>query len=502
MAFMEGHKPGLTSFGDIGVGSFREYRRVLIEEAGFTAASAHTMLASLKGILNTLDEEVKLDESVVAYLSIAGPGTGNRPGVSGYSDEIFNRIKISARSEVVAIRSRIRAGRALVERFRLHPEGLTERQQDHARLLECLLRTGTLPSQGIRYTDRTALASEVFLTENDLAPLLILFVAISGMNVEAIKELPAAHTVHDSSAVQVQVVKRRRGDGRWYEPVVWAVGTKSRQLHSPGGFYQLVDELSAPARAIARSDKLLAVWTNTYGRNTVSCRYPWEKRLSHVSLFLNRWAERNKIVDGSTKRELTFNRIRTTYLRRETKTAGGHLPSATRGNTQDVLFNNYLRGDATVIDWAEGVMGETFEELEEDFRARRSHPNGQGHRISTVGDLGRAASEATPTAFLSCRDILHGPYADGEVCDQSALICFSCPNAIVGEGNLPAIVNLLDELHKRSEEVSGPRWWSDYGQAWLAITDDILPRFTAAQIDSAKSDPSLKVPLKLLEDRI
>ena len=61
---------------------------------------------------------------------------------------------------------------------------------------------------------RLETAGHLFLTPRDVAPLLVLGVALTGRNVETLKELPAQHRLLDGRAVEVTVVKRRRGAGR------------------------------------------------------------------------------------------------------------------------------------------------------------------------------------------------------------------------------------------------------------------------------------------------
>lgn len=55
------------------------------------------------------------------------------------------------------------------------------------------------------------MASQLFLTFRDLAPLLVLLAAVTGRNGETLKELPAAHTVLEGRIVELEVIKRRRG---------------------------------------------------------------------------------------------------------------------------------------------------------------------------------------------------------------------------------------------------------------------------------------------------
>jgi hypothetical protein len=42
-------------------------------------------------------------------------------------------------------------------------------------------------------------------------------------------------------------------------------------------------------------------------------------------------------------------------------------------------------------------------------------------------------------------------------------------------------------------------WWSRFGQVWLAVNEDILPRFTAAERADAEQRKPTETVLNLLE---
>ncbi|MGW0520071.1 hypothetical protein [Crossiella sp. NPDC003009] len=188
-------------------------------------------------------------------------------GVPGYSDEVFAQIVRAARSDVARIRDRIRAGERLLAAASTEEAGLSAQQRREAAELVELAATGEVPS--FRFPTgapdppaRMAYASRLFLVSVDLAPLIVLGVAVSGRNGETIKELPAEHRRLEDQAVQVQAVKRRRGAGHWFSDVVWEIGPPSRQLHTPGGFYLLLLELTERSRAFSSSTTAWSVWLN------------------------------------------------------------------------------------------------------------------------------------------------------------------------------------------------------------------------------------------------
>src|SRR5207237_5459770 len=103
-----------------------------------------------------------------------------------------------------------------------------------------------------------------FLSMPDLLPLRVLLVAVSGINVETVKELPAEHRMLEDQAVEVRLVKRRRGAGQWWRTVTWEIGPPNRALHTPGGLYLLAHQLTSRSRHLTGTPGLWALWRNGY----------------------------------------------------------------------------------------------------------------------------------------------------------------------------------------------------------------------------------------------
>jgi len=183
-------------------------------------------------------------------------------GAPGYSDGELGRIVAAARSDAVAISARIEAGERLVTRYRQEPGALSPQEEPRARGLAEMAETGLVPCpdeaerQVLRW--RLETAGHLFLTPRDVAPLLVLGVALTGRNVETLKELPAQHRLLEGKAVEVTVVKRRRGAGRWHDQATWEIGPPSRRLHTPGGFYLLLCRLTESSRALSLIEQAVA----------------------------------------------------------------------------------------------------------------------------------------------------------------------------------------------------------------------------------------------------
>jgi hypothetical protein len=189
-----------------------------------------------------------LTPDIVDLLQTRLPVRQKPEGVAGYSEGEFTRLVSAARADVAAIRSRLKAGDELLTRLEEEPASLSDEDRDLAATLAGIATTGFVPPlpgwDATRLPQRNALASHLFLIPRDLTPLLVLLAAVSGRNGETIKELPAAHRILDGVAVELQVLKRRRGPRRWFETVTWEIRRPGRELHTPGGLYLLLLKLT------------------------------------------------------------------------------------------------------------------------------------------------------------------------------------------------------------------------------------------------------------------
>ncbi|WP_339131850.1 hypothetical protein WJM95_23930 [Streptomyces sp. f51] len=440
----------------------------------------------------------------------------------GYDDATFHQVVTAARSAVVDIYRRIRDGETLLARYTSAPTELTGPERERGAVLAEVARTGRIPTV-LRTTSRgekgsapdlparLRLARQLFLTHDDMIPLVVLGVAVTGRNAETIKELPAVHRLIDGHAVAMEIVKRRRGADRWFEEVTWDVGRQSERLKTSGGYYLLCERLARRGRLISHSPLVWSVWTNgsMNGKGeTHGHKNPFDKRLGFNYALVD-WVDTCPELARLPNFKLDLGRLKTTVDRMNTRAAGGHLPSSTVSNTQDVLFRNYLRGDPDVQDWAEEIVTEALEDAEAAARAayQRARKDQGEMRIlpgptedgpsRPAADVGLDEETARQvlagerdTAFAACAE------SDGG-CRDSFLTCFACRNAVATAAHLPAQLALLDELAERWEGTDRDTWWRDYGQAWLAINEDILPRFTpeerAAAEDAKPTDRVLSL---------
>jgi hypothetical protein len=160
----------------------------------------------------------------------------------GYSDGELRRVLRAARQDVAALSDRIGAGEFLLQRWRTAAEDLSSEEGVLGESLALMADGGdvvpmSFPGPGTPRSlgERSALARNLFLGRGDLTPFMVLLVAMSGRNIETIKELPAQHTVLEGKAVQLQLVKRRRGPQHWQQSVSWEIGPPGTELTTAGG---------------------------------------------------------------------------------------------------------------------------------------------------------------------------------------------------------------------------------------------------------------------------
>jgi hypothetical protein len=379
------------------------------------------------------------------------------------------------------------------------------------------------------WRERIELAGNLFLTLDDMLALLVLFVAVTGRNVETIKELPIEHTVLEDRAVQLQVLKRRRGPRRWWQGVTWEIGPADRELHTPGGLYLLVLRLTARSRAFSGSPMLWSVWRNGHRVDATGAdeHYNMFGHRLHAGLLPERWAARHGLTtdppqtagDGPPPQPaplpVGFKRLRTSIEVRRTRQAGGHLPTAARSNTIPVLFRNYLRGDATVAAWAQEVVAEALVDAEQSALAAHQRvldsaggslrvltgeaDTQQLHGAGVPADTAqRAGRGELDTAWASCLDHDAHP-ATGKPCRASFLDCFHCGNCLITRAHLPRLLALLDALAERRQQLGEDDWRRRYGPTWAAIRHDVLTKFSRAELDKAASVKPSDALLDLVE---
>jgi hypothetical protein len=471
----------------------RHLEHYLLERRGAVRPiTVAKQLRSVRLVLRQVQPSELLATEVLSWLDRRTP-SGRLAPSSGYSEREFDAIMAAARSDVVAIRNRLRNGQRLAQLSEPELAELDEAQRELAATLKGVAATGIVPtiwrSQGLADSpEMHQLAGHLFLRHCDLGPLLTLAVGLSGRNVETIKDLTADHDVLEGEAVRVGLTKRRRGPDNTFETVYWEIGNPSRHLRTPGGFYLLIHQLTQLSRTFSGTASLWSIWTT---------------RNRHVGLFdigLNQdhgtraWRRNHDLLaDDGEPLIITMPRLKKTVEVRTTRAAGGHLPSSTRSNSMPVLFSNYLRGDESVKEWAADVVTAALTDVEAD--ARFAHARVLASTSSGQPDMSEISPDPSlphdtarallagelETACVACADIDHSPLSGGRRCAVSFLMCLHCQNALVTHAHIPRLKALHEWLLGQRNIIDLETWWRRYGVTWRAITEHIRPKFTPTE---------------------
>ncbi|WP_406469999.1 hypothetical protein [Streptomyces sp. NBC_01615] len=467
--------------------------------------SARRNLQDLLQIVRVLPGQDRLDGAVADYAGQPGHGVdAQQTARPGYSDREFQAIMTAARSDVAAIRDRIAAGERLLGRYLHNDEDLSVAERDQGARLEAMAATGRVQVdyRGLTVGEYPAAcyaqARQLFVVDPDLAPLLIYAAGLSGRNPETLKELPAGHRLLEERAVALTLTKRRRGKANSRTTVHWSVDP-DRELRTMGSFYLLLHRLMGRSRAFSGTGSLWSIWAgNGRGgaRNAATGGHigPFDAELAR-KLKLGAWAERHGLVgDDGKPLQMLVTRIKKTVEVRTAKQVGGHLPSARVTNTADTSFTHYLRTDPFVAEWAADVLTEALTDAEENARAVVVRLGGGSVAAVPAQVREQAAEGELDTLACACTDIEHGP--GGGRCRQSFLTCFGCPNALVMERHLPALLALAKDLREDLQRRDVVQWTAHYGATWQILTRDILPRFSPAQRAAAQeAQPHLMLDL-------
>jgi hypothetical protein len=154
------------------------------------------------------------------------------------------------------------------------------------------------------------------------------------------------------------------------------------------------------------------------------------------------------------------------------------------------------------VSWAEEVLGEALTDAEQAARLahERAARAAAGGPV-VLGESGTARQDAgeLDTGWTGCADHSHHP-ATGKPCEVTFLDCFHCGNCLVTRDHLPGLLGLLDALGQRRRELAGEAWWDRYGPAWVAIREDILVKFTPAELEHAQARKPGDALLDLIEN--
>ncbi|MEV4227031.1 hypothetical protein AB0J81_07970 [Streptomyces bobili] len=197
----------------------------------------------------------------------------------------FEQLMRTAVGEAAVIRDRIDRGDSLLAAYRAAPPSSAVTAEE----------IETLDLHGLDLLDptnspakRADIAGGLFLTREDLAPLLVLGTGLSGLRPSELLNLPASHE-HDTvrGTVTIKVPDHRRGS---HATLRWELRASNDQPCGPGEFYLMVHRLTELARRATASDRLWCLWSLT-GPDALAP--------GSVAPLLKEWARRHRLSDDA-----------------------------------------------------------------------------------------------------------------------------------------------------------------------------------------------------------
>ncbi|MER5887745.1 hypothetical protein ABT160_28345 [Streptomyces sp. NPDC001941] len=425
-----------------------------------------------------------------------------KPGGQSYEEAEWNRVMQTAQRQFRAAWLRICENTRLLNEWRAGTVVDGSREWRIGQLLDHLARTGdahrTLHPSGqtsvtsyrlLGGTNAEKTWGRLFLTRNELASLAVLLTGRFGWNLSVFDRLPApttAPSAGETSSVtyQVQVEKRRAGNGWWFS----TENITDSGADSAGRLITQALQATAPARKLA----------GQLAPGTALLMVARDYRLKPVHSDLDRPAPVGPLVFGvSTGMGRTWARAHGLpgspfrRSRRTTVTSGGRPLQHTQGTHESV----YVLPDARVQRESREVFEAGAREALEQARAAFN---------------GKITSQPDPahqeTATVDCQDEESSPWpAPGGGCEADFLLCLACTNAHVHPGHHPRLSHLHQQIVSLRSVLDDGAFhdrWNDDLARLEDLRDKIGPAAWSAALDRVTDTDRTLVQLLVKKDLI
>ncbi|WP_327256100.1 hypothetical protein [Streptomyces sp. NBC_01244] len=436
--------------------------------------------------------------------------------VTAYPEGEWQQIMTALRRDIRLCRDRIRAGTRLLERFRAGEVG-DGHDAELAQLLDLFVRTGDLPRRsdggGAPAVQRCGGVATVMrmltLSQQEATAFAILLSVLTAENLGTVAGWPALHQRSDGigdeevAVALVEQRKPRRGPEREHRvAAVEDLPVSLRSMlertpgdevlfHSPLRVYELLVELTAPARLISG---MPGAFVHRRLANPAKPNSLWSEEVR-----VERWARTRGFPTTNRTEEggppgIDMRRVRQTALESQRRPVS---------HTARTLRDHYLRRSQTVRDQSQYVVAEALQgEVDKAREAAKVVVLPSRLLALAAEDLPTAAAQAgvapetlrsmlaaeRDTAVVACRDHLDSPHAPaGEACPASFLhACLNCPNARALPHHLPVQIALHDQLKALRSNID-PRLWAARYATPLARLRDILSHYSGAEHAHARA---------------
>ncbi|WP_405944105.1 hypothetical protein [Streptomyces sp. NBC_00932] len=412
-----------------------------------------------------------------------------KPSKQSYEDDERKHVVLAAQRQFRAARLRIEENTRLLRVWRAGELEEGSRNGRLGEVLDHLARTGDvprtiLPSGQPHVDDRNLLGGagteqtwgRLFLSRMELTALAVLLTDQFAWNLKIYDRMPAptaGPSAGESTATtyQVQVEKRRTGQGRWFS----TENITDSGADSPGRLITQALEVTAHGRDLAArlapgTDLLMVA--RLYAPAKAAHRHQNTERPRPVGPLCfgisyndaQRW-QREHDLGGSP-----FQRVRRTTVTRD---------GQPRQHSQSTNERVYVLPDENVQRASRSVFADGAEEALE-----------QAESVVFGGHLADApdpAHEQTVTA--DCEDETTSPWPTPEGgCGADLMLCLACKNAYVHPGHHPRLA-LLEQQLVSLRSVLDDSEWSERWQDHSLRLQDLRDKVGAAAWEAALARP-------------
>ncbi|KUN34959.1 hypothetical protein AQJ27_48925 [Streptomyces olivochromogenes] len=476
--------------------------------------SQRSYLETLRALLR--DDRELPEASRAELFAQKLPDYDGRQATLAYTDDEMQLIMTRVRGDVRRARDRIRAGLALLERFRAGELPESSEDFELGTLLDHFERTGDLPRYHSgpvtaatgRWGGVTGIGPRLCLTVPEMTAFALLLTALTTENFGTVAAWPAVHYRPDGGTdaggvALVEAVKPRRGPDREHmitpledlpsglEDVLRGTDGDLPVFRSPVRVYQLLLELTTVSRR--HGDHTLALSGFNPRPSSPKGRWPQGVRASYIG----KWAARHGFPTGEADpggpSPVEARRIRQTGIEQ------GRRPVA---QTRRTMNDYYLKRSPAVQRESRTVVGDALRSEVAKARVRRQIPvitpelvdKARTNLAAAAADLGlapetlrRLIDGESDTAATACIDHLAGPDTEpGQPCTASFLACLGCENARALPHQLPVQLAVHDHLVALRPHMDAALWRVRFEQP-LDQLCDVLAHYNDAEHAEART---------------
>ncbi len=481
---------------DLTLGHLDAFEQQLIGRYRDGSRSPYLAMGYLVRTLRRVNEDTpgQLAPGLVARIAFTSVRAEDPPStpLDAYPPQVFEAITAAALADVQAIARRITDGEALAARGQ--DPGVAG-WDDLANAAWHVDRHGPLTGRDSRsrYGPKihalggiARVNQMLYLTFEDLVPLLAAVICVSGLEPECAKELRADCLASPARGfVSIRYIKRR-ARGRENKSMRVSDGGS---LRHPGGLIRLALRLTQRGRdQIGSSALWVDVTRGTMAESFASRRLIWR----HFAPWM-----RSHGLDQLTDRDGSPVRLHLVRLRKSWKSAqylraGGVIADFASGHTAEVAAGHYADIGAhrdiheqAVEDGLRQAMAVAQPPVVIDEHGTRLD---DGQQELPPAQVQAALSGSSDVFLASCRDFYDTPFAaKGKPCPVAMWGCLDCANAVFTTRHLPQVLAFLAFIEAQREEYTVTEWGQRYGRAFDRITTGIRGRFTPAQIATAQA---------------